>query len=285
MRNQILSFLSDIRAANLQPPDYIEPMRIYRFPGQGKGPGNRAAWCIYFSDYRGGSYGDWSTGLKTFWHPRRREAQRSAKTPIYIPQHNRISRAQSARIARDIWDKASPAPRNHRYIVKKQIQPFGARIFKDSLILPLIDSSGNLSSLQFISPSGDKKLLSGGRKKGCFIPVNPNQKTPSCVVVCEGWATGCSLAENQPTAIVLAAVDAGNLKPVAMLARRLWPKHRLIVAGDDDRNTPGNPGITKATAAALAANAQLALPQWPGAAPKCLSDFNDLAIWLTMEEK
>jgi putative DNA primase/helicase len=100
------------------------------------------------------------------------------------------------------------------------------------------------------------------------------------VIVCEGWATGCTLAESKPGAVVLSAIDAGNLEVVAVAARHRWPSAKLIIAGDDDRLTAGNPGATKARAAAIAASALFALPLWPSDAPENLTDFNDLAIWL-----
>jgi putative DNA primase/helicase len=131
-------------------------------------------------------------------------------------------------------------------------------------------------------------LLSGGRKHDCVIPVTGKladiasfaYEHPPRVVICEGWATGCTLAEDEPGARVLAAVDAGNLVPVAIAARHCWPSTEIVIAGDDDRLTEGNPGATKARAAAIAANGLLALPEWPENAPESLTDFNDLAVWL-----
>jgi len=102
---------------------------------------------------------------------------------------------------------------------------------------------------------------------------------PARVLICEGWATGCTLAEIDPAALVLAAVDCGNLQAVATGARNRWPDADLIVCGDDDRQTPGNPGAAAAKAAALAAGARFALPEWPPAAPLHMSDFNDLHNW------
>jgi len=142
-----------------------------------------------------------------------------------------------------------------------------------------MDFSGELTSLQFISPNGDKRLLPGGRKQGCYIPVAGDPSNFSRIIVCEGWATGCSLAENEPSALVLAAIDAGNLKPVAIAVRYAYPTAELIIAGDDDRLTDGNPGATAAEGAAIAAGATWVLPQWPDDAPDHLSDFNDLAVW------
>ena len=102
----------------------------------------------------------------------------------------------------------------------------------------------------------------------------------SRIILCEGWATGSSLAEDEPAALVLAAIDAGNLEPVALAARLRWPNAEQVIAGDDDRLTTGNPGATKAKVAAIASGALLALPQWPKDAPTHLTDFNDLAVWL-----
>ena len=65
-----------------------------------------------------------------------------------------------------------------------------------------------------------------------------------------------------------------------LAARRRWPATEMVIAGDDDRRTPGNPGATRAKAAAIASDALLALPQWPADAPESLTDFNDLARWL-----
>lgn len=92
--------------------------------------------------------------------------------------------------------------------------------------------------------------------------------------------TGCTLAEAEPAATVLAAIDAGNLNYVALAVRHRWPTAKLVIAGDDDRLTAGNPGATKARAAAIAVGALLAFPQWPKGAPNRLTDFNDLVMWL-----
>ena len=78
---------------------------------------------------------------------------------------------------------------------------------------------------------------------------------------------------------MVAAIDAGNLMSVAMQARACLPDAEIIIAGDDDRHTDGNPGATKARAAAVAARALLALPEWPEDSPDHLTDFNDLAVW------
>jgi putative DNA primase/helicase len=290
MIDTLSNFRDAIRTAGLEPPDVIEPGKLHRFPGNGKRPSNRAGWCLLFDDGLGGCFGDWSSGLSETWQAKRdkpysraeriafarrvEEAKRLAEVERSARQANAANRAAA------IWNSATPVPGNHPYLIRKHIQPHGARIHKGALTLQVMDFSGRLTSLQFIAADGGKLLLSGGRKRGCFIPVEGNMAAPSRVIICEGWATGCTLAEDEPAALVLAAIDAGNLEPVAFSARHRWLSAELVIAGDDDRLTAGNPGATKAKAAAIASGALLALPQWPENAPEHLTDFNDLAVWL-----
>ena len=75
-------------------------------------------------------------------------------------------------------------------------------------------------------------------------------------------------------------MNAGNLKPVAIAMRERYGQAiELVIAGDDDRETPGNPGRTAANRAANAADALVVFPEWPVSAPVELSDFNDLHLW------
>lgn len=295
MNDALSNFRDAIRAAGLEPPDTIEPGKLHRFPGNGKRPSNRAGWCLLFEDGLGGSFGDWSSGLSETWQAKRDKPYSQAERSAFVRWVEEAKRqaeversarqADAARRAIAIWNAATPAPGNHPYLIRKRIQPHGARIHKGALTLQVMDFSGRLTSLQFIAVDGGKLLLSGGRKLGCFIPVAGNMTAPSRVIICEGWATGCTLAEDEATALVLAAIDAGNLEPVALSARRRWPTAEIVIAGDDDRLTEGNPGTTKAKAAAIATDALLALPQWPKNTPEHLTDFNDLAVWLAQQTK
>jgi len=290
MTDALSQFRNAIHAAGLEPPDTIEPGKLHRFPGYGKRPSNLAGWCLLFNDGLGGCFGDWSSSIEETWQAKRNRHYSQAERAAFARQveearkqaeaEHRARRASAAKRAAAIWKAATPAPDNHPYLVQKRIHPHGARIHRGALTLPVIDCTGTLTSLQFITTDGGKRLLSGGRKRGCFIPVAGDMENPVRVIVCEGWATGCTLAENEPTTLVLAAIDAGNLEPVALAARRRWPCAGLVIAGDDDRLTAGNPGATKAKAAAIASGALLALPQWPENAPEHLTDFNDLTVWL-----
>lgn len=290
MIDALSQFRDAIRAFGLEPPKVIETGKLYRFPGIGKRNGNTAAWCMLFDDGLGGCFGDWSSGYSESWQAKRNKslsrveraafARRveAAKTQADAERNTR--QAHAAQRATSIWNAATTPHSDHPYLVHKGIKTHGARLYKDALVLPVMDFTEKLSSLQFIDANGNKRLLSGGRKRECYIPVAGDMIKPPRVIICEGWATGCTLAGDEPAALVLAAIDTGNLKPVAVAARSQWPSAQLVIAGDDDRLTAGNPGATRARVAAIASDALLALPQWPKGAPDHLSDFNDLAIWL-----
>lgn len=290
MNDLAIQFLDAIRCAGLMPPEYIEPGKLYRFPGAGKRQGNTAGWCRLFDDGQGGFFGDWSTGLSTHWRPkldkpyscsgRKASLDRASRVRAQTKADCKARQAVAANRAAEIWGLGSPAPCDYPYLVRKRIGEHSARLYKGVLVLPVRDFNNKLTSLQFIDPTGRKRLLKCGLKKACFIPVSRRINAARRVLICEGWATGCTLAENDPTALVLAAIDAGNLQPVAIAARNKWPSLELVVAGDDDRQTSGNPGASKARAAAISAGALLTIPQWPADAPESLTDFNDLANWL-----
>lgn len=289
MHDALSNFRDAIRAAGLEPPDAIGPGKLHRFPGNGKRPSNRAGWCLLFDDGLGGCFGDWSSGFTENWQAKRNKPYSQAERVVFARRveaakkqaemQRCVRQADAANRAAAIWNAATSAPGDHPYLIRKRIQPHGARIHKGALVLPVMNFSDRLTSLQFIAADGGKLLLSGGRKRGCFIPVAGDMKDPARVIICEGWATGCTLAEDELASLVLAAVDAGNLESVALAARRRWPSAELVIAGDDDRLTVGNPGATKAQATAIASGALLALPRWPENAPDHLTDFNDLAVW------
>ncbi len=284
------TFIEAMESHGLTPPDYIEPGQIHRFPGADKGKGNTAGWCLLFADCMGGVFGDYSTGLNEVWQARRenpltteelhvrRLAREQAKHRANAVQARLW--AEAAIRAQDIWTNlaSDPAPRDHPYLKAKDIPPGIARICKGSLVLPITNGNGVVVSLQYIQPDGSKLMLKGGRKKGCFIPVMIT-KDRSRIILTEGWATAVTVSMTE-TAMVVSAIDAGNLLPVALMMRSRYPDAEIIIAGDDDRLTPGNPGRTKANEAAHAVGGLVAFPEWPDGCPDTLTDFNDLATWL-----
>lgn len=192
----------------------------------------------------------------------------------------RASRQQhAATFAARLWRQAGAADPDHPYLQAKGAEPYGLRQLGSTLLVPLRDAAGALVNLQRIGPSGEKRFIRGAAVTGAFCLLG-NLQPGGQLLVCEGWATGSTLLEHYETAAVACAMNAGNLLPVARALRAVHGEGlALVIAGDDDRKTDGNPGRTKANAAALATGALVMFPEWPPGAPADLSDFNDLHNW------
>ncbi|EJM77921.1 toprim domain-containing protein [Pseudomonas sp. GM60] len=211
------------------------------------------------------------------------ELERTASA-LRIQQLQEKKKLAAANQASQLWKMAKPADPLHTYLLAKGVQPYLLRqLGQGRLLVPLCDD-GRLVNLQIIMPDGGKRFLTGGRVQGCYSPLG--KFSEGCrLYVCEGWATGATLHKNTGSPVVC-AMNAGNLKSVAVAMReRYGATLDLVIAGDDDRKTIGNPGKRAANQAARATNARVVFPEWPGDAPSDLSDFNDLCLWLTGQSK
>lgn len=144
---------------------------------------------------------------------------------------------------------------------------------KGTVALPLRDEGGKLWSLQAINEQGTKLFPKYGRKSGCFHVIGTRAEARLCAIS-EGYATAASVHEagDEPVAV---AIDSGNLPAVAQALRNLHPELPLVVAGDDDPAAKGNPGRTKAEAAAAAVGGVAVFPVMPGEGAAG-GDWNDL---------
>ncbi len=285
-------------------PSHVIPGIIRRIPGVGKNPSNRSGFYLLFSDEQGAMFGDWSSDLREFWwakdlssltpKERRDRARRAKHAQDLADQEKKWEQHQAAQKAQWLWAKASSSsPYNHPYVMRKNIKPYGTRrsffYGKDVLVLPIIDFERNITSLQFIRDDGSKRFLKGGRKKGCLIPVQ-SLHHPQHTIICEGWATACTLAQHMPESRVVSSIDADNLTSVALGIAKKFPHSPIQIVADDDRDKDQNKGYREAEKAVLAVQEQTDvsvewfIPNWPDEAPSHLTDVNDLMIW-NKEEK
>ncbi|MBA2922910.1 DNA primase [Pseudomonas sp. P7] len=210
---------------------------------------------------------------------RRQTEQERASWRLREQQLQEEKNRDAARHASQLWQKGKPAYPLHTYLLAKGVQPYLLRQSgQGRLLVPLCDD-GRLVNLQIITPDGGKRFLKDGRVHGCYSPLG--KFSEGCrLYVCEGWATGATLHKNTGSPVVC-AMNAGNLKAVAMAMReRYGATLDLVIAGDDDRETIGNPGRRAANQAARETDARVVFPEWPDDAPSHLSDFNDLYLWL-----
>ncbi|SDR90277.1 toprim domain-containing protein [Pseudomonas oryzae] len=285
----------DALAATLGPLDClpIPDGKIHRFHVPGDRAGRRNGWYVLHLDVIAwGALGSWSTGEWKSWSSRHPADQREAQLiTIRIEQarcQHEAEKRQRQQVAAveavDLWSVAEPADSGHPYLVSKGCQPHGLRQLGAELLVPLFVAR-QLVNLQRIHPEGTKRFLSGGRVTGAYSPIQAQGKpleAGQLIYICEGWATGATLHEHNGAAVAC-AMNAGNLFAVGDRLRLAYPDNPLVMAGDDDRKTDakgkGNPGRTAATKAANALGCKLVFPNWSGAEPLELSDFNDLRQW------
>lgn len=282
--NASIQFRDAILSARMDPPIAIEPGKFHRFSGVGKQQGNKAGWCLLFEDRQGGCFGDWSSGLIQSWQakpeknytPQERAAflKRVEKTRHQADTIRQYKQAHAAKKALELWHKAKPANKKHPYLIAKKILPYGIRQFKGALIIPIFSVS-ELSSLQLIFTTGEKRFLPGGKIAcGYYLIGTPGKNSTLCIA--EGFATGASIyqATGYPVAV---AFNAGNLISVAKSLQQQYSDAQFIICGDDDRSTPNNPGRTKAQMAAQEVGGKLALPVFSDETFSQATDFNDMA--------
>lgn len=288
LQDLISQALDAMHTAGCPPHDPAEVVfdgMLHRFRVDGDKANTKNGWLIFYSDgIPAGAFGSWKSGIAETWCAKRdheltsaereQRDQHLADAKQQRAQDRRATQASAKLRAADLWDKSrETVDAKHPYLLKKQIPAIGIRQLQTQLVVPLRDLNGALHSLQFIGLDGTKIFLTGGAVEGnCCIFGEPDGADR--LLICEGYATGVSLhlATKLP---VIVAFNAGNLKPVAASARLKWPHAALILCADDDRETEGNPGQTKAKAAAEAVNGFVITPLFADLQGNP-TDFNDL---------
>lgn len=130
---------------------------------------------------------------------------------------------------------------------------------KDLLLVPMRGDVSRIQSIQLIDETGAKAFLCGGKKKGAYWQSEKlpefDPDTNMTIGIGEGMATVLSVKQVKGFPVV-AAMDCGNLKPVAEQIRTRFPKAKIIILSD-----VGN-GEKEASKAAQAVNGQLAKPKF-----------------------
>lgn len=292
---KIVDALSATMEGNgLAPAELVLDGQLHRCGTADKPHGLNGWYVAHGDDPVSAAYGNWRTGESwTFCAKGDRELtpEERARLKVRVEADKKRRQEEEARRhaearaeVKRILAATMPAPADHGYLVRKHVSSVGdLRIANDGrLALPVLDAKGAVQSLQFIAPDGDKLFLAGGKLKGGYFPIlAANGEKNGRLYICEGYATGATI-HAATGAAVLVSFTAGNLMAVAEMARGQYPDREIVLCADDDAKTKGNPGLTKATEAALAVKALLAVPRF--GTPANGTDFNDLAAVEGMEE-
>lgn len=276
--NNLNDFHQEIINAGLTPPaKIIDDGQIHRFSSNGK-RGDSAGWYRFYPDgVPAGSFGCWRLDVAQTWSskspdtmtPAERESHRKRVEATQAQREaEAIRRHQEAAVrAQRLWADAEPADAEHPYLVNKSVRPHGLRKIGDDLLLP-ITVNGRIASTQTIQPDGGKLFLTGGEVAGGYYLIGDTANAET-LLIAEGFATAASLHEATGFPAVV-ALNAGNLGKVAVVMQKQYPGVSLMICGDNDAETDGNPGKKKATEAAAACGG---VAVFPGAG----TDFNDMA--------
>ena len=267
------NFENEIRAHGWESGEIHTNGQINRFDTDRRG--DKCGWYIAFDngDFIAGAFGSWKEGSKYKYCSKngpRTEAEQVfvEKSMLEADEQQRKVEKKAKKRAKHIWDNAKSADPKHPYLIRKGIQAHDAREYKGVLIIPIMNTKGEIVSVQFISGDGTKRFLKGGKVAGGSWTIPGDEQ----LILCEGFSTAASIIE-ATGATVRIAFNAGNLLKVAEPG---W-----TIAGDNDQFTndrhgdPWNPGREKALTAAWQHNCKVLLANFTEIGTKP-TDFNDL---------
>lgn len=167
-------------------------------------------------------------------------------------------------------------PGESEYLKAKGLNGFTFPVMSDgSLLLALSGISGTVTAAQTITPAGVKMLVAGSAKRGAYHVVNIQEK-PQSIILAEGLATALTAHLMRPDAMIVAAIDAGNLLPVAQVMRQQHPQAKIIIAADNDHHGGGTETGATNTGKIAAENAALSVAGWVSMPPTDhKADWND----------
>lgn len=269
-----MNYLSNFGAAMIENgiiiSDNIIPDGVlHRCHVKGDSVGSKNAWYVFHNDIIPcGAFGCWKRGISKTWCAK----TKSEMTPQEIREHEKCLsliveqrkteqqkiQSESKRRANEIWGKAKSVT-GHLYLENKRVKSYGLKVSSGGkLLIPVMNNSGEIESLQFISQDGEKVFLTGGKKKGNYYLIGtPNDR----IFISEGYATAASIFEASNCAVAC-AFDSGNLLSVSRAVHAKYPNIEITIAGDDDVYTSGNPGRVKSEEAAKALNCNVVFPDF-----------------------
>jgi len=271
-----------MREEGLDPPEnLVLDGRFHRFPTNGKKDDNAGWYIVYGDGVSAGKFGDWRSGEEYSF---RANVGRQLNRTETLAVNKRMEEAKQARDAelkdkykgvavkvQEIWKNCQEASPEHPYLVRKGVESHGIRMTKDNrLVLPLYNSEGVMTTVQYISKEGKKKYHPGGQAGGSGWWLG-NLEGATKVYIAEGFATAATIFEETGRPVVI-AYSAGNLMAMGKMFRGQLPRTSITFVADNDNPNPKtgeNTGVAKAQKAAESIGANVVYP------PEIGTDAND----------
>ncbi len=312
IERRVLDFM---RECNINPQDTLSIVpdgKIHRFPVDGDKTAEKAgAYCIFSDGWPAGWVADWRQGIQVNWCYKKEHLDHDGKK-FFTDEQIKLSKEQLAKRreqlfkeaeerqqkaildARKLWDNLRENMHfdaYHDYLRVKDIAAYGIRLrcnfngyfnpaYKcEELVIPVRNIDGEIQTLQFIDQNGRKKFFTDAPVRGGFFSIGLNEKflrehANDPILLGEGFATMTTvyMLTNMPC---VAAMNAGNLYPVAQALKSKYPDRKIIIMADNDRKQGcSNVGLHKARIARDELGLQAVIfPQF--ADNEAGSDWND----------
>ena len=259
-KNNIHEFLLNLGYETNNLPFQFVLEKHYRIPSIGKSRKNRSTDVILKSNGLYLIY-DHSTGESYTFNPEWKQEQQShdaeylQKRQLEIEKQRKaeekskiIQFASKANEAKEIWNKAQHCE-DHPYMAVAGIKPINARTmpvvktsggqtFHNPLIIPLFDvHSHELVNLQFITPEGEKRPLSGAQSQNFYFVIEGAEPT----IFVEGYKDACNvhLATGRRA---IACITADKIKEVYPI---LGKQQDAILSDNDNKAKINDDGSRK----------------------------------------
>lgn len=261
---------------------------VHRFKVRGDKARQKSGWYKFYSDrLPAGAFGSWRGDICIKWHARgeqlltdadREEIEATQARILYErEQEAKRQHEAAAQSAAHIWQTTADAAANHPYLTRKGVKSHGLHQTADGRLVMPIYVGDRLTSLQYIDGDGGKCFHAGGEVAAGYYMIPAAQRESRTLYICEGYATGASVAEATGAAVVV-ALNAGNLLKVAPWVRQQLPDGDLVIVADNDANGVGQ---EKAHEAAALSGARVIVPPEEGDANDYAQRGRDLAALLT----
>lgn len=252
--------------------------RVHRFKVRGDKARQKSGWYKLFGDrLPAGAFGSWRGDVCIKWHAHgtqlltdadREEIEAIQARVLYErEQEAKRQHEAAAQSAAHIWQTTTEAAADHPYLTRKGVKPHGLHQTADGRLVMPIYVGDRLTSLQYIDGDGSKCFHAGGEVAAGYYMIPAAQRESRTLYICEGYATGASIAEATGAAVAV-ALNAGNLLKVAPWIRTQLPGGDLVIVADNDANGVGQ---GKAHEAAALSGARVIVPPEEG-------DANDYAV-------
>lgn len=153
----------------------------------------------------------------------------------------------------------------HPYLLRKGVACKKLTQSTGLLLVPIYGPDG-MRGCQLIAADGKRWFVAGSKKAGSWHLVADDGDDYARVYICEGLSTALTVREVSGCPVYV-AIDAGNMKRVALAVRDMHPDAQIVIAGDNDlwtrdaKGQPMNPGRKAAEQAALACGGHMLLPE------------------------